>query len=320
MKKIIRLTESDLTRIVEKVLNEQRTSSTKDFNTADPLRNGFVSGRNINPKKLKLGDGGKNSPQKKNDVIALQKKLIDLGFLKTSTGRPTGYFGELTDAALKTAVERSQTPKTTNQSQSKPTENDSFFGKIKEICLSPFKALEALKNSFSSSSLVSLPPHWRAFMSFLMGRVEPIRANFFKPEELKLIEARVNEHFPKNTKCRRNKKCYISFYKDTDWSKVVSGQEKVVNPELGKAIGFTIGNAQVIDNGNSYTVRDIYDFNNFKNNPSAYSPENANSTVKAALEKITCGNYIQGIEELASFKQARGYKGIPVEIQIPKIV
>jgi hypothetical protein len=55
----------------------------------------------INPKKLKLGDGGNSKPELKDDVLILQKKLIYLGCLKTKTGKPTGYFGSLTKEALK---------------------------------------------------------------------------------------------------------------------------------------------------------------------------------------------------------------------------
>jgi peptidoglycan hydrolase-like protein with peptidoglycan-binding domain len=54
----------------------------------------------INPKKLSLGSGGKNNPTQIEDVKKLQKKLMDLGFLKTDTMTPTGYFGELTQKAL----------------------------------------------------------------------------------------------------------------------------------------------------------------------------------------------------------------------------
>jgi len=73
MKKIIKLSEQDLEKIVAKVLLEQ----TED----------------INPKKLKFGDRGK-------DVVVLQQILMNKGFLKTKTMKPTGYFGPLTKKAL----------------------------------------------------------------------------------------------------------------------------------------------------------------------------------------------------------------------------
>ena len=73
MKKIIKLTESDLKKIVQEVLNEQSTAS-------------------INPKNLKFGDRGE-------DVRNLQQKLIDAKVLVLRQG-PTGYFGDLTQKAL----------------------------------------------------------------------------------------------------------------------------------------------------------------------------------------------------------------------------
>lgn len=71
--KVIKLKESDLEKIVQKVLNEQSTAG-------------------LNPKNLKFGDRGE-------DVRKLQQRLIDLKFLKLKKG-PTGYFGTRTQAAL----------------------------------------------------------------------------------------------------------------------------------------------------------------------------------------------------------------------------
>jgi hypothetical protein len=56
--------------------------------------------QDINPKRLKFGDGGKNNPNQVDAVKQLQQKLIDKGLLKTKTGIPTGYFGDLTQSAL----------------------------------------------------------------------------------------------------------------------------------------------------------------------------------------------------------------------------
>ncbi len=79
MKKIVKLTESDLINIVKKVLIEQKQS--------------------YNPKNLKFGDIG-------NDVRVLQQKLFDDGFLKTKTMKTTGFFGNLTNKALAKAEGR----------------------------------------------------------------------------------------------------------------------------------------------------------------------------------------------------------------------
>ena len=203
--------------------------------------------------------------------------------------------------------------------QVKTNKEPSFMEKSLSFCANPVKRIKDFVSSIDLPSLSPLPPHFRAFIRFLLGRTEPITAKFFKPEEFKLISDKINSYFPSNEKCKRDKKCFVSLYSDTDFSKVKTGEERVLNVSLAKSIGLTIGNGQIIDKGNSYVLKDIYDFNNFQKNPDAYSPEKATGTIKEALKKLVCGNFIQGVEELASFKQAAGYKGIPVEIEIPKI-
>ena len=81
MKKIIKLTESDLQNIIGRILSEQQKE-------------------NINPNNLKFGDGGKHNPQERVAVKQLQQKLMDLGYLKTKSMVPTGYFGNMTKSAL----------------------------------------------------------------------------------------------------------------------------------------------------------------------------------------------------------------------------
>jgi peptidoglycan hydrolase-like protein with peptidoglycan-binding domain len=83
MKKIIKITESDLAQIVKKVLNEQKYVQSSSVN--------------FNPKNLKFGDRG-------DDVKVLQQKLMDGGYLRTDSMVPTGYFGNLTNRALQSAM------------------------------------------------------------------------------------------------------------------------------------------------------------------------------------------------------------------------
>lgn len=94
MKKII-LKESDLTSLILRILKEQSVIGAPNYGNALNLPN-------INPKNLKFGDGGKKDPTKARDVRILQQKLFDLGLLKTKSGVPTGYFGNLTQRALET--------------------------------------------------------------------------------------------------------------------------------------------------------------------------------------------------------------------------
>lgn len=261
-------------------------------------------------------EGGKYFYAKKG-----QQNWIEVKTEKALKSIKTNIFGEKLVQSPKTpSTVKSTTPVPTPQS-SGTDDQSSWFDSAKEFCAHPIERLKKLKNTITNkfNEVKLLKPHIRAFMDFLNGRQEPITQTFFNSEELKLIADKVNSDFSKSSTCKRNKKCNVSFYSsDTDWGKVKSGEEKVVNPDLAKSIGFTIGNASVTDEGDKFKVKDIYDFNNFQKNPQAYSSENAGDTIGTALKKITCGNYIQGLEELASFKQASGYKGIPVEIEIPK--
>ena len=99
MKKIIKLTESDLELIIKKVLNEQTFPGTS---SGESLGYRNEPKGNINPKGLKFGMGGKYDSKNSDDVKILQKKLMDLGILRTKSMIPTGYFGNLTQSALNT--------------------------------------------------------------------------------------------------------------------------------------------------------------------------------------------------------------------------
>jgi peptidoglycan hydrolase-like protein with peptidoglycan-binding domain len=327
MKKVIKLTESDLEQIVKRVLKEQSVVGAPNFGIPNYGNNNLPSGVKEVQKALifngfRVKDDGVFGPATKDAVRQFQKKkgIKQTGNVGPITAKALGVQPLTSATNQKLSTTATNKPKVNVNAKVAPSKEDSWWDKTKNFCSSPLKRLEEFKGYIDSKtvSLNPLPPHIRAFLSFLGGQTTPITSNFFKPEELQIIANKVNSYFPSNPNCKRNKKCNVSFYQDTDWSKIKKGEEKVVNPGLAKAIGLTIGNGEVIDNGNSYIVKDIYDFNNFKNNPSAYSLENVGSTVKNALSKITCGNYIQGIEELASYKQSRGYKGIPVEIEIPK--
>lgn len=104
MKKVVRITESDLEQIVRKVLKEQGNMfGTAGVGIPAPFvqnQGSAKTRKNINPKNLKQGDGGKFRPDQAEDVKILQQKLIDLGLLNLTTDNPSGYFGDLTQKAL----------------------------------------------------------------------------------------------------------------------------------------------------------------------------------------------------------------------------
>ena len=102
---IIKITESDIKKIVQKILNEQSVVGAPGYGVATPLMTKskvqtppLPKKENINPKNLKLGDGGNKNPRQVEDVKKLQQKLIDLKLLSIPV--PTGYLGSLTQSAL----------------------------------------------------------------------------------------------------------------------------------------------------------------------------------------------------------------------------
>jgi hypothetical protein len=138
MKKIIKLTEQDLGRIINQVLQEQSNIGSKE---------------NINPKNLKLGDGGRKNPKQVGDVKKLQQKLMDLKLLKTKSMIPTGYFGPLTKSALD-AYESSVLPKkstkdTSNKTQPVSSKDSALSGNIDTKFKDQFK-IEKLNDKDST--------------------------------------------------------------------------------------------------------------------------------------------------------------------------
>jgi hypothetical protein len=136
MKKVIKLTENDLEQIIKKVLNEQSFPGMSSFENMGYRERSTPSKlkqkEDINPKKLKLGDGGKASSKLIPDVKILQKKLMDLGLLKTDTMIPTGYFGPKTDEALKSYyTSKTKSPETSgNKKQERAAECETGTSKV----------------------------------------------------------------------------------------------------------------------------------------------------------------------------------------------
>lgn len=145
MKKFI-LTETQIKKIVGDIVIEQGSM----FGTAgtdipgyrkDDVRNKPVQSKpkqkeNINPKNLKLGDGGNKNPKQKPDVIALQQKLMDIGCLVTDTMKPTGYFGNVTNDAL-TRYNKNECGKSDKPNvNKKPTEIITILPEFKSLKVS----------------------------------------------------------------------------------------------------------------------------------------------------------------------------------------
>jgi hypothetical protein len=174
------------------------------------------------------------------------------------------------------------------------------------------KAQQFAKGIIPVKKSSGIKPHFRLFSDFLTLRKTPVTTSDFTPEELKTILSII-----KTSKVGKESK-NVNFSSDINFSKVKSGDEIQLNPDMKKSIGYTLGNAQVQDMGGYYRITDIYDFNNYYKNPKNYSLDNLPSTVSTAFKKLFSGNMVQGVEELASYYQKLGYNGIPVKIDIPK--
>lgn len=273
---------------------------------------------NINPKNLKMGDGGKQSPQLKNDVIQLQQKLMDLKLLNIQ--KPTGFFGEKTNAALQKFMGGTKLDNTTKTSSIFTFDN--FKSKASEFlqaCTNPLKFLipgflvkEAIK--------AILPLHLKAFLMFLESRKDTFTEKELDETQFKILEKAANNTFKKK-ECKNKKSCGLDIYKMANFSfdKMKAGKNKQFFPDDDiTEVALFLGNVDVIDNGDHYIISDIYDFNGYQDHPEKYTLESMPNTIKDSLKKIFCDNYIQGVEQLAAYRHKMGYKGYPVKIRIEK--
>ena len=147
MKKIIKLTESDLKKIISKVIKEQTGPGLTTF----PNLN--LDPKSINPYNLKFG--AKDKPNDTNGPVhKLQQKLMDSGFLKTKSNIPTGYFGNLTKNALSKYYENNgvNREKTKMDSSNKPKDSVLSTNKPKDSVLST-NIDTGFQNKFKLSTL-----------------------------------------------------------------------------------------------------------------------------------------------------------------------
>lgn len=210
-----------------------------------------------------------------------------------------------------------------NAYRSKLSNIGSKFGKVVLTGLLASTLLGGLSaNNFAEKNI-----HGKALKSFLTLRDNTFTAKDMKPNERQALKDMVDFAF-KNPK-KYVKGTNVNFYAvANDMNK---GGEQIDFKDKGKLgldqknlsseytkLAMTLGNAQVTENPESYTVSDIYDFNNYKNSPEDYTLANTPSTVSKALKNIGDGNYVQGIEKLASYYHKMGYDGYKVKIVLPK--
>ena len=188
-------------------------------------------------------------------------------------------------------------------------------GNLQKIRAGELKSQQLSRGIVPMKKESGIKPHFRIFGDFLKARKNPITSSDFTKDELNAMKNLILQSKSKLGPSPTN----IDFpaVAGVKYGKLKTGEEKQTDLEMPKSVSYVLGNAQVSDKGNYYLINDIYDFNNYQNHPENYTIANSPATIKTAINKIFSGNLVQGVEELASYYQKLGYKGIPVSIQIP---
>lgn len=311
MKKIIKLKESDLKRLVQQVIEEQTSGDPK------------VSA--IQSALIKAGYGkylGTSGPNK-NGVDGVYgnntKEAVKQFQLRNKIQPADGIVGPMTAPKLGVQpmvgkVQQNQQPTPQKQQAQQPAQSEGAFTKVVNFFKSTASKL---------GNALSLPIHVRAFKDFATFRKTPFTINdMTQPEKTALSQ--MVDYAVKNKKIRGG---MVNFY---DIANILNKGGDQINFKDKKTLGLnqsgvksdytkialTIGNARVTKTGNGYKVSDLYDFNNYANNPEKYTWAQTPKTLKDSFSKIGEGNYVQGVEQLASYYQKWGYKGFPVDIDI----
>jgi len=293
--KIIRLTESDLTRIVKSVIKEQSTLPFKTKEEGNAFRKWLNDTYPDIAKSFELDRVGSHT----NAYIknAFNAKL-------GNTSRTWGQY-------YLTIKARDDARKSTTTAPAKAKEEDGFFTSL----------VNKAKNFVIDSQII--PLHIRAFMNFLRLRKSPLTINDLTSTERGALTQMVD--YAQKKGLIRNGKT-VNFYgiandlndgseKFDFKDKTLGVNQTDIKSEYTK-VAMTLGNAVVNKTGDKYIVKDIYDFNNYANNPEQYTLEQTPKTIGDAVKKLGNGNYVQGLEQLASYYQKLGYSGYPVDLEV----
>jgi len=293
--KIIKLTESDLTRIVKSVIKEQSTLPFKTKEEGNAFRKWLNDTYPDIAKSFELDRVGSHT----NAYIknAFNAKL-------GNTSRTWGQY-------YLTIKARDDARKSTATAPAKAKEEDGFFTSL----------VNKAKNFVIDSQII--PLHIRAFMNFLRLRKSPLTINDLTSTERGALKQMVD--YAQKKGLIRNGKT-VNFYgiandlndgseKFDFKDKTLGVNQTDIKSEYTK-VAMTLGNAVVNKTGDKYIVKDIYDFNNYANNPEQYTLEQTPKTIGDAVKKLGNGNYVQGLEQLASYYQKLGYSGYPVDLEV----
>jgi hypothetical protein len=297
--KIIRLTESDLTRIVKSVIKEQSTLPFKTKEEGNAFRKWLNDNYPGIAKSFELDRVGSHT----NSYIknAFNSKI-------GKTARTWGQY-------YLTTIARNTAGKSTTTAPAKAKEEDGFFTSLVN------NVVNKAKNFVVDSQII--PLHIRAFMNFLRLRKSPLTINDLTSTERGALKQMVD--YAQKKGLIRNGKT-VNFYgiandlndgseKFDFKDKTLGVNQTDIKSEYTK-VAMTLGNAVVNKTGDKYIVKDIYDFNNYANNPEQYTLEQTPKTIGDAVKKLGNGNYVQGLEQLASYYQKFGYSGFPVEFEV----
>ncbi len=298
--KIIRLTESDLTKIVKTVIKEQATLPFKTREEGNEFRKWLNDTYPEIAKEFQLDREGSHTN-------AYIKNAFN-GKIGKSNRTWGDYFTTLKKLNLGKIPVKTTAP-------SKEKEEEGFFSSLAKNVVDKVK-------SFTIDANI-LPLHMRAFLNFLKLRTSPLTTSDLTSTERAALKQMV-DYAQKKGMIRSGKT--VNFYGIAN--ALNAGTEKIdfKDPTLGinqtdiksdyTKVAMTIGNAVVNKSGDKYIVKDIYDFNNYANNPEQYTWEKTPETIRKAVGKLNSDNYVQGLEELASYYQKFGYSGFPVELEV----
>ena len=297
--KIIKLTESDLTKIVKSVIKEQATLPFKTREEGNAFRKWLNDNYPSIAKKFELDRVGSHTN----------------AYIKNAFNAKIGKTARTWGQYYLTNMARNAAGKSTTTAPEKAKEEEGYFSSLAK------NVVDKVKNFVIDSQI--LPLHMRAFLNFLKLRTSPLTINDLTSTERAALKQMVD--YAQKQGLIRNGKT-VNFYGIANT--LNSGTEKIdfKDPTLGvnqtdiksdyTKVAMTIGNAVVNKSGDKYIVKDIYDFNNYANNPEQYTWEKTPDTIRNAVGKLNSKNYVQGLEELASYYQKFGYSGYPVELEV----
>jgi hypothetical protein len=308
MQKKLRITESELVKIISTIISEQS--------------NKLDCSQNINPQNLVYGDGGNNSPKKRPYVVALQKKLQQLNLLKLKDpNNPSGFFGNNTKAALEKYNELCKSSNTKT--------GPSWSDYLKSIA-GGTKILPSF-----------LPLHHKCALRFAAIAKTPLTEADLSDENLKVLSDMICQ------KAIRLKSCDPSKWKGEDKRGVKNKNHLLYedmsiynkkSPSYGKSsftyeeqptdileIMFTVGTSEITKTGSGWLVVDRYNFDKILKSKPYLKTEGFFDSISNIVKGLYHGftNMIQGKSPVAGFEETLsqlhnfGYNGYPVKINVP---